>query len=285
MVPNGMTAGTTHEKNPGLSMAVLGSGSGGNATIVRCGSTHIMIDAGLSARQLVLRMETLGIAPEQLDAILVTHEHSDHARGIDVLLRKRNIPVFANALTQEALSHRMKSTVPWKIFQSGNQFPLGPLTINTFRIPHDAAEPVGFVLTGNNTRLSMVSDVGHVTHLMREHLRGSDAIYVEANYDPALLEQDTKRPWSTKQRIASRHGHLSNSQTAELLAEVACQRLKVVMLSHLSSDCNCPEIARTTVRTTLAQNGLGHIHIHCAHQHYPTGWIHIPAPHPQTASP
>ncbi len=179
----------------------------------------------------------------------------------------------------------MKSTVPWKIFQSGNQFPLGPLTINTFRIPHDAAEPVGFVLTGNNTRLSMVSDVGHVTHLMREHLRGSDAIYVEANYDPALLEQDTKRPWSTKQRIASRHGHLSNSQTAELLAEVACQRLKVVMLSHLSSDCNCPEIARTTVRTTLAQNGLGHIHIHCAHQHYPTGWIHIPAPHPQTASP
>lgn len=259
----------------GMSMAVLGSGSGGNATLVRCGSTHILVDAGLSAKQLVLRMEMLGVVPEQLDAILLTHEHSDHARGVDVLLRKREVPVFANALTREALSHKMKSHIPWKIFHSGQAFDLGELMINAFRIPHDAAEPVGFILNGNNTQLSMVSDVGHVTHLMREQLRGSDGIYIEANYDPNLLERDTKRPWATKQRIASRHGHLSNNQTAELLAEIACERLKVVMLSHLSSDCNSPDIASQCIGSTLQQQGLQNVDVRCAHQHEPTGWIEI----------
>jgi|TARA_B110000908_G_scaffold133745_1_gene157833 phosphoribosyl 1,2-cyclic phosphodiesterase len=263
----------------GMSMAVLGSGSGGNATLIRCGSTHILVDAGLSAKQLVLRMELMGVVPEQLDAILLTHEHSDHARGIDVLLRKRNVPVFANALTREALSHKMKSYIPWKIFQSGQQFDLGDLVVDAFRISHDAAEPVGFVLTGNNTQLSMVSDVGHVTHLMREQLRGSDGIYIEANYDQALLEQDTKRPWATKQRIASRHGHLSNDQTAELLSEIACHKLKVVMLSHLSSDCNSPAIASRRICDSLLQQGLGDVDVRCADQHEPTGWIEILSPH------
>ena len=176
-----------------MRMAVLGSGSGGNATLVSVGNTHVLVDAGLSAKQLVLRMEALGVSPEQLDGILLTHEHSDHARGVDVLLRKRDIPVFANALTREALSHKMKSTVPWRVFRSGQDFELGSLSVQAFRIPHDAAEPVGFVLEGSGTRLSMVSDVGHVTHLMRENLRGSDGIYIEANYDPGLLEMDMKR--------------------------------------------------------------------------------------------
>ncbi|MFK7909488.1 MAG: MBL fold metallo-hydrolase [Akkermansiaceae bacterium] len=259
----------------GMRMAVLGSGSGGNATLVSCGNTRILVDAGLSAKQLVLRMEMLGVAPDQLDAILLTHEHSDHARGVDVLLRNREIPVYANALTREALSYKMKSDVPWKVFQSGQDFKLGDISINAFRIPHDAAEPVGFVLNGSDTRLSLVSDVGHVTHLMRENLRGSDGIYIEANYDPVLLEKDTKRPWATKQRISSRHGHLSNEQTAELLSEVACEKLKVVMLSHLSSDCNCPIIAAQLVAERLNGCGLADVSVQCAHQHEPTGWVDI----------
>ncbi len=125
----------------------------------------------------------------------------------------------------------------------------------------------------------MVSDVGHVTHLMREQLRGSDGIYIEANYDQALLEQDTKRPWATKQRIASRHGHLSNDQTAELLSEIACHKLKVVMLSHLSSDCNSPAIASRRIYDSLLQQGLGDVDVRCADQHEPTGWIEILSPH------
>ena len=258
-----------------IRMAVLGSGSGGNATLIRCGNTHLLVDAGLSAKQLVLRMESLGVAPEQLDGILLTHEHSDHARGVDVLLRKREIPVYANALTREALSYKMKSAVPWRVFRSGQDFELGDFRVQAFRIPHDAAEPVGFVLEGADTRLSMVSDVGHVTHLMRENLKGCDGIYVEANYDPGLLEQDTKRPWATKQRIASRHGHLSNEQTAELLGEVACEKLKVVMLSHLSSDCNCPKMATRVIGERLSGCGLKDVAIQCAHQHEPTDWVEI----------
>ena len=258
-----------------MRMAVLGSGSGGNATLVSFGGTHVLVDAGLSAKQLVLRMEMLGVAPEQLEGILLTHEHSDHARGVDVLLRKRQIPVYANALTREALSHQMKSSVPWRVFRSGQDFEVGDLCVQAFRIPHDAAEPVGFVLDGGGVRLSLLSDIGHVTHLVREHLRGCDGIFVEANYDPELLEQDTKRPWATKQRIASRHGHLSNEQTAELLEEVASDRLRVVMLSHLSSDCNTPDKASRLVSERLAGRGWADVSVYCAHQDEPTGWVEI----------
>lgn len=260
----------------GMSMAVLGSGSKGNAALVRCGSTHVLVDAGLSAKQLVIRMHALGVAPEQLDAILITHEHSDHAQGVDVLLRQRSIPVFANAMTREALNHKMKSSITWKIFHSGQEFVLGDLTVNSFRIPHDAAEPVGFILCGGNARLSMVSDVGYVTKLMRESLKGSDGLYIEANYDQGLLERDTKRPWATKQRIVSRHGHLSNHQTAELLAEVACEKLKIVMLNHLSSDCNCPEIASQTIAASLQKSGHHRVDVFCADQDEPSAWIDIP---------
>ena len=259
----------------GISLAVLGSGSKGNATLIRSGSTHILVDAGLSAKQLTLRMNALGIAPEQLDAILITHEHSDHAQGVDVLLRQRSIPVFANALTREALSHKMKSTITWKVFSSGQAFQIGGFTVNSFPIPHDAAEPVGFILTAGNTRLSMVSDVGHVTNLMRENLKGSDGVYIEANYDQMLLDQDTKRPWATKQRIASRHGHLSNHQTAELLADIACEKLKFVMLSHLSSDCNSPDLASQTISCALKEAGLNKIDIFCADQDEPSQWISV----------
>ena len=256
-----------------IQMAVLGSGSGGNATLVQCGDTRILVDAGLSAKQLVLRLEMLGVSPDDLDAILITHEHSDHARGIDVLLRKRSIPVYANAFTREALDYKMKSQIAWKVFRSGQDFEVGELSIRSFKIQHDAAEPVGFVLNGKGVQLGMATDVGHVTHPMRECLRGSHAIYIEANYDEALLERDTKRPWSTKQRIASRHGHLSNSQTAEFLHEIACEKLGAVMLCHLSSDCNSSELAIRTVRDSLSTRGLSNVAIHCSEQHEPTAWI------------
>ncbi len=269
-----------------MRMAVLGSGSGGNATLVHCNSTLILVDAGLSAKQLVLRMAMLGIQPEQLDAILLTHEHSDHARGVDVLMRKRDIAVYANALTREALSDKMKSNIPWRVFRSGQNFDLGDLTIQAFKIPHDAAEPVGFIIHGADAQLSMVSDVGHATNLMREQLKGSHAIYVEANYDEHLLEIDTKRPWSTKQRISSRHGHLSNHQTAALLSEVACEKLRHVMLSHLSSDCNCPQLAKRIISEGLSQQGLDHVHVQCADQHQPTDWINIsPSSNQQSPTP
>ena len=148
--------------------------------------------------------------------------------------------------------------------------------INSFRIPHDAAEPVGFIITGASSRLSMVSDVGHVTNLMRESLRGSGGLYVEANYDQALLERDTKRPWATKQRIVSRHGHLSNSQTADLLAEIACEKLKIVMLSHLELRLQQPGYCLTSYLQLISkQCGFEQVDVFCAHQDEPSQWIDI----------
>lgn len=256
-------------------MAVLGSGSGGNATLLHCDNSYILIDAGLSARQLVHRLAILGIEPEQLDGILLTHEHSDHARGIDVLMRKHKIPVFANAMTREALQHKMTSQVSWKVFQSGQDFSHGAFKIKSFRIPHDAAEPVGFVIQGQGIQLGILSDVGHINQSIRDHLAGLDGLYIEANYDDELLEKDTKRPWAIKQRIQSQHGHLSNDQTAEILQEIACEKLKLVMLSHLSSDCNCPIIASETVKRSLNDCGLHDVSIHCAEQHVPSRWHEI----------
>ena len=258
-----------------IQMAVLGSGSSGNATLIQCGSTRILVDAGLSAKQLTLRLEALGVSADDLDGILITHEHSDHARGIDVLLRKRRIPVYANLFTREALEHQMKSDISWKVFRNGQPFELGDFNINAFTIPHDAADPVGFTIQSSKTKLSMISDAGHVTKLMKENLRGSHGIYIEANYDIALLDRDIKRPWSTKQRIASRHGHLSNEQTAEFLEEIACEKLKQVVLCHLSSDCNCPKIAVETITKVFEKRNLPQVNIHCSQQDQVTPWIQI----------
>ncbi len=254
-------------------MAVLGSGSGGNATILECGKTRLLLDAGLSAKQLTVRMEAIGVDPDSLTGVLLTHEHSDHARGLDVLLRKRKIPVYANAMTKEALQWGMKSEVLWKVFNTGQDFQLDGMTIHPFPIPHDAAEPVGFTVLGGTTKFGLVTDVGYVTQAMRMHLRETQALFVEANYDEELLEADTRRPWSTKQRIASRHGHLSNTQAGELIADVGCERLAHVVLGHLSGDCNCPKVASKTVSGLLADGGLTEVQVLCANQQEPTAWL------------
>jgi len=256
-----------------MRMAVLGSGSGGNATILECGDVRVLLDAGLSAKQLVLRLNKLDVDPDGLSGIILTHEHSDHARGMDVFLRNRRIPVYANAMTREALQWGCKSEIDWKVFHTGEAFDVCDLSVYPFPIPHDAAEPVGFVVEGGATKFGLVTDVGYVTQAMRVHLKGSDALFVEANYDEELLEADTKRPWSTKQRIASRHGHLSNTQAGELIADVGCERLSGVVLGHLSGDCNCPIVAGRTVRSLLESKGLGGVNIQCAEQHEPTGWV------------
>lgn len=254
-------------------MAVLGSGSGGNATVLECGKTRLLLDAGLSAKQLTDRLAAIGVDPESLSGVLLTHEHSDHARGLDVLLRKRDIPVYANAMTKEALQWGMKSNVTWKVFNTGQDFALGPLTVHPFPIPHDAAEPVGFTLQCSETKFGLVTDVGYITQAMRMHLRSSDALFVESNYDEGLLEADTKRPWATKQRIASRHGHLSNTQAGELIADVGSERLKHVVLGHLSGDCNCPTVASNTVKGQVSAAGLTQVNVLCASQVDPTEWV------------
>lgn len=247
---------------------VLGSGSGGNAAVVEAGGVRLLVDAGLSAKQLVDRMKVGGIDPASLRGVLLTHEHGDHVRGLRVLMKSLAVPVYATPATALVVRDGGVDTASWKIFESGAAFQLDGLSIQSFAVPHDAVEPVGFVFRHEEKSLGLLSDSGHVTRLIAERLRGVSSLFVEANYDEALLDADTKRPWSTKQRISSRHGHLSNSQTAALVAELAPAGLRRVVLGHLSRDCNHPDAAISAVRSgtpDLAE-------IACAPQDQCCGW-------------
>lgn len=232
--------------------------------MVDAGGVRLLVDAGLSARQLSRRLGLLGIEPESLDGILLTHEHGDHVSGLRVFLKSRDLPVYATPATCHVVREGV-GPVRWKVFESGASFEIGGLRVESFPVPHDAVEPVGFVFRTQAGAMGLLSDTGHVTALITERLRGLPALFVEANYDDALLEADTRRPWSTKQRIASRHGHLSNAQTAALVAELAADGLRRVVLGHLSSDCNTPEVARSALREAGVE-------VDCAGQHEPTRW-------------
>jgi phosphoribosyl 1,2-cyclic phosphodiesterase len=258
-----------------IRFAVLGSGSGGNSAVVECGGARLLIDAGLSAKQLCLRLSRLGIQPEQLDGILLTHEHGDHVRGLEVFLKKHPIPVFTTPATRKVVQIQGMQGGVWKTFETAQTFTIGAATIQSFTVHHDAVDPVGFVISHNSRQLGVVSDAGHVTRSMTDRLRGLHGLFVEANYDDDLLEADTKRPWSTKQRISSRHGHLSNTQVAELIREIAHPQLCRVVLGHLSSDCNKPDLALEYLRACLADMGHHHVNLHCACQDVPTEWFEL----------
>jgi phosphoribosyl 1,2-cyclic phosphodiesterase len=256
-----------------IRFVVLGSGSGGNAAIVECGGLRLMIDAGLSAKQLSLRLQQVGVDPASLDGILLTHEHGDHVRGLKVFLKQNPVAVFATAATARVVREAGIEGGKWKFFEAGQVFNIGGIAVETFAIQHDAVDPVGFVVGHDTRRLGFLSDAGFVTRSMTERLRGLNGIFVEANYDEGLLEADTKRPWSIKQRISSRHGHLSNSQVTELIRDIAHPALGRVVLGHLSSDCNTPEIILTQLRTCLNELGHEQVALHCAGQHEPSAWF------------
>ena len=234
-----------------------------------------MIDAGLSAKQLTLRLGLLGIDPASLAGILLTHEHGDHIGGLKVFLKKHPIPVFATSQTSHVVRETGIAGATWKTFETGQNFTIGDAVIRSFSIQHDAVDPVGFVIGSESRRMGFLSDAGHVTRSMTESLRGLHGLFVEANYDEGLLEADTKRPWSIKQRISSRHGHLSNEQVTALVRDIAHAGLGRVVLGHLSSDCNAPELILAHLRNHLMEMGHDHIGLHCACQDTPTQWFDL----------
>jgi phosphoribosyl 1,2-cyclic phosphodiesterase len=265
-----------------LSLTVLGSGSSGNCAVIRTGRTRLLIDAGLSGRQIMLRLEAVGLRLEDLDGVLLTHEHCDHTAGLEILCRRHQVPLFATALTQEALLQGTfrKATPRWRLMQTGSPFDFQDLRIECFPVPHDAADPVGFVISDEDSRLGILSDVGFITNLIRDRLRGVHSLFVEANYDGPLLEADTKRPWATKQRISGRHGHLSNEQTAELLQSLAHEDLHHVVLGHLSDDCNHPDVALQKITAVLRQAGAMETKVICAKRSIPLPWMEVARPRP-----
>jgi phosphoribosyl 1,2-cyclic phosphodiesterase len=258
-------------------LTVLGSGSSGNCAIVSTGRTTLLIDAGLSAKQIIVRMELAGYTLDQLDGILLTHEHQDHTNGLEVLSGKHQLTLFATPLTQETLvgSLKFRGAPSWKMMNTSSAFDFQDLSIECFSVPHDAVDPVGFVIADDESRLGVLSDVGFVTNVIKDRLRSSDSLFVEANYDAQLLEADTKRPWATKQRISSRHGHLSNDQAAELLEEIAHPDLHHVVLGHLSDDCNDPDRVVKRMQESLHRVGVKETRVICAERRKPTSTLEV----------
>lgn len=251
-----------------LEVTILASGSAGNSALVRSGGTSILLDAGLSAKQLGARLEACGVRPESLDAIVLTHEHGDHTAALRVLCGRHEIPVYANRMTAAALeAGPMRAHRNWRFFGNGAPFSIGALTLEAFSVPHDAADPVGFLVRNSAATFALLTDLGHATQLVIERAREADALLIESNYDEELLQRDTRRPWAVKQRITSRHGHLSNRAAAGVVAEIAAAgRLATVLLGHLSRDCNSAELAVAAVSAPLREVSRSEVPVHCAAQ-------------------
>jgi phosphoribosyl 1,2-cyclic phosphodiesterase len=248
-------------------VTILGSGSAGNCALVETPGARLLIDGGLSARQMVLRLEQCGVNPLQIDGILLTHEHSDHVCGLDVWCKQFSTPIYCNRLTAEVLQRSLPERPrAWRVFATGSDFGVGDITVQCFPIPHDAVEPVGFVLHHGAHALGFLTDLGFPTKLVYERVRQVHTLVIETNHDEKLLQNDTRRPWSVKQRIMSRHGHLSNGAAASVLAELLGGNLQRAVLGHLSRDCNTPELALGAVRSRLAAAGNSGVEVLCASQ-------------------
>jgi phosphoribosyl 1,2-cyclic phosphodiesterase len=253
-----------------VQLTILGSGSAGNCAFLETDETRLLIDAGLSGRQIRQRLAAIGRSPESLHGILITHEHADHIQGLCGLCAKLDIPVFCNRLTREAIDTQLRAACPTRIFTTGATLELGDVIVDTFSVPHDACDPVGFLLRTPRGNIGFLTDLGHATKLVVERVRLSNVLVLETNHDVKLLQNDTRRPWSVKQRIQSRHGHLSNDAAAELAAEVVTVNLRQLYLGHLSRDCNRPDLAFQTVSARLDGMGASHVRVESTSQATPS---------------
>jgi len=235
-----------------LAVCILASGSRGNAIFVSSGSTSILIDAGLSGIEIERRLKSKGLSPKDLDAILVSHEHTDHIQSAGVLSRRFDLPVYINSKTQGAAFPQIGKVRDFKNFACGSTFWINDLEIHPFSISHDAEDPVGFTVNQNGTTIGIATDLGIATAMVKEHLKGCGLLILEANHDEDMLINGPY-PWSVKQRIKSRTGHLSNAASKNLLNEIQHDRLKHVILAHLSETNNTPQKALSEVGQALTR--------------------------------
>ncbi|MBU0986621.1 MAG: MBL fold metallo-hydrolase [Proteobacteria bacterium] len=236
-----------------LCTCVLASGSKGNAIYVSDGSTSILVDAGLSGIEIERRMKSKGLYPENLDAVLVSHEHGDHIQGVGVLSRRFNLPVYMTPKTKTAAAAQLGNIHDFKKFECGAAFKIENLTIHPFSISHDADDPAGFTISLDGTKIGIATDLGIATTVVKEHLKGCALLILEANHDETMLVNGPY-PWPLKQRIQSRTGHLSNAASKNLLGAVLHDRLEYVMLAHLSETNNTPQKAISEVGRALTRN-------------------------------
>lgn len=240
-----------------VSVSVLASGSRGNCAVVASSTTRLLVDAGLSCRETFKRVRALGERAEQISAILITHEHSDHVAGLERLTAKLNVPVFLTAPTHHAWKKNLrdeegKTPELKKVehFAAGRSFQVGDIAVTPFTIPHDAADPVGFTFRTEGVKVGFTTDLGYMPVSVRDHLRGCDVLVMESNHDVEMLRSGPY-PWSVKQRVMSRVGHLSNESLAEFFTTDYDGCASYVVLAHLSEQNNHPEIARRAAELAL----------------------------------
>ncbi len=245
----------------GVSVSMLASGSRGNCAIVASARTKILVDAGISGRETCKRMKALGEDPHSLSAILITHEHSDHIYGLATLAKRLRIPVFMTGATHQAWARALRDEngerpqlEKFERFESGHRFQVGDIEVKPFTIPHDAADPVGFTFRAEGVNVGFATDLGYIPASVRDHLRGCDVLVLESNHDLEMLRVGPY-PWSVKQRVMSRVGHLSNEALADFLSSDYDNSATFVVLAHLSQENNDPEIARRQAEKALATRG------------------------------
>lgn len=237
-----------------MKICLLASGSKGNAIYMDSGSTRLLVDAGLSAAELKLRLASIGVDPSSLNGILISHEHGDHIRGAGVMARRYRLPLLASDLVVADLQ-RLVGKTETVTFAAGSSFAFRDIQIEPFPITHDAADPVGFVIESREGRLGIATDLGIATRLVQARLAGCRALVLEANHDEELL-QNGPYPWHLKQRIRSRHGHLSNAEAGALLEELLHPDLEGLFLAHLSETNNNPALARDLFSGLLSRQTI-----------------------------
>jgi phosphoribosyl 1,2-cyclic phosphodiesterase len=257
-----MMASDPHSPQCSLSVCVLASGSKGNAIYVSDGETAILVDAGLSGIEIAKRMQSAGLSMESLKAILVSHEHSDHVRGVGVLARRHRLPVYITPDTAAAAASQMGRIDDLKHFETGRDFCIDGLAIHPFATSHDAYDPSGFTIAQNGLKIGIATDLGIATGMVKEHLKTCSLLVLEANHDPTMLIEGPY-PWPLKQRIKSRNGHLSNQDSRDLLAEIKHDGLCHVILAHLSETNNTPEKALHTALQALDTQDRFQLHVAC----------------------
>jgi len=242
-----------------ISVSVLASGSRGNSAVVQTERTKVLIDAGISCREIFKRLKCLGEDPHTLSAVVITHEHADHVYGLATLAKKLKIPVFMTGATHQAWAKSLRDRgdarcnfLRLEVFSPGKGFQIGDIAVAPFTIPHDAADPVGFAFRAQGVKIGFATDLGYLPMSVRDHLQGCDVLIVESNHDLEQL-RNGPYPWSVKQRVMSRVGHLSNDALADFFRSDYDGRASYIVLAHLSEQNNIPELARGAAEKALGQ--------------------------------
>ena len=254
-----------------MKINVLASSSSGNATVISAGGTALLVDVGISALRIRRGLEECGLSPAALQGIFITHEHTDHIKGLGVLCKKGDTPVYCSRYLRDDL--RRETSAPLHFIEPGSALQVGEITVTPFPVSHDALDPMGYIFEHGGLRLGYVTDTGHITRQMEAILQGVHGLYLESNYDVELLH-GSGRPWSLIERIEGRWGHLSNEQAADLVRRLAHPGLQHIILAHLSSECNTPHHAENTMRRTLAELRLP-TELHISRRDAPLHAVHL----------